>query len=84
MKKHFKIAAISCSVFLLLFTGCASETSEETVKTDTAETTKISIQELHRQEEKVLTSYALLDAKKRIYRIPISRAMELIAAEAAK
>ncbi len=84
MKKYSITALIGCAAFLLLFSGCASDTAKETTATVAADATKISIEELHGQEEKILTSYALLDAKKGTYRIPISKAMELIAAEAAK
>lgn len=84
MKKSFKIAALSCSAFLLLFAGCTSDREKDAADTVAADAKKISIEELHRQEDQMLTSYALLDAQKGIYRIPISKAMERIAAEAAK
>ena len=38
--------------------------------------------ELRAQEEKILNSYELLDYTKGIYRIPIERAMEILADEA--
>ncbi len=84
MKKNLKITGISLILLMLLFMGCASDTSDQSAQTETADVKKISIQELHSQEDKILTSYALLDAKKGIYRIPISKAMELIAAEVAE
>ncbi len=40
------------------------------------------LRELRAQEEKLLNSYELLDYSKGIYRIPIERAMQLIADEA--
>ncbi len=41
-----------------------------------------AIVNLNAAENEALSSYALLDAGKRRYRIPIDRAMELLAAEA--
>ena len=40
--------------------------------------------ELRARETDELTTYALLDAEKGIYRIPIEQAMSLVAAEAKK
>ena len=84
MKKSFKIVAIACSAFLFFLTGCASDSVPETTGSAVTDAKKISIEELHSEEQKVLTSYALLDAKKQTYRIPVSKAMELIAAETEK
>jgi hypothetical protein len=39
--------------------------------------------ELRRTEDSILTSYGLIDRDKRTYRVPITRAMELLAAESA-
>jgi len=42
----------------------------------------ISLRELRAREDEALNSYKVLDPQQGIYRIPISRAMELIADEA--
>ncbi len=83
MKKHFKITVLTASAILLLLSGCRSDSAQQTGGAGAADK-KISIKELREREQKVLTSYALIDAKKGTYRIPVSKAMELIAAEAAK
>ena len=41
-----------------------------------------ALQEVRQRDEEILTTYKLLDADKGIYRIPIDRAMQLLAAEA--
>ena len=43
--------------------------------------TTISLMELRAVEDTALTSYELLDSTKKVYRIPILRAMEIIAEE---
>lgn len=42
----------------------------------------VSLRELRAREDEILNSYKLVDAENGIYRVPISRAMELIAEEA--
>lgn len=41
-----------------------------------------ALRELRAREDEVLNSYRILDAEKGLYRIPISRAMQLVADEA--
>jgi hypothetical protein len=43
----------------------------------------VSLNEILKEEQAILTSYKLIDSKKGIYRIPIERAMQLLAEEAA-
>lgn len=40
------------------------------------------LKELRTEDEKILTTYKLIDAEKGVYRIPIDRAMHLLAEEA--
>lgn len=42
----------------------------------------ITLEELRAHEDTVLTSYGVLDKETGVYRIPLSRAMELVASEA--
>ena len=80
MKKRFQYSIIALVVLLSLLTSCG----EKVVVNNTVDEKKISFEELAKQEQQVLTSYALVDEKQGVYRIPIDRAMELIAADAAK
>ncbi len=41
----------------------------------------VSLKDLYVREAKLLNTYAVIDAKKGIYRIPIERAMELLSEE---
>lgn len=67
-------------VLLSLLTSC----SERAVVNNRVDEGKVSFEELAKQEQQVLTSYALLDEKQGVYRIPIDRAMELIVADDAR
>jgi len=80
MKKIFQYSITALVVFLSLLTSCG----ETAVVNNPVDEEKISFEELTKQEQQILTSYALLDEKQGIYRIPIERAMELIAADAAR
>ena len=40
------------------------------------------MKEIHEKEQKLLTTYGVVDKEAGIYRIPIDRAMEVIAGEA--
>jgi len=80
MKKRLQYSITALVVLLSLLTSCG----EQAVVDTPIEEEKISFEELEIQEQQVLTSYALLDEKQGLYRIPIYRAMELIAADTAK
>ena len=43
----------------------------------------VTLKELRAEEDKILTTYKLIDAEKGVYRIPIERAMHLLVEEAA-
>jgi hypothetical protein len=57
-------------------------TREELVYEAVLKPESVPLRELRAREEGELNSYAILDAEKGIYRIPIERAMELTAEEA--
>lgn len=80
MKKKFKFSIMALIVLLSLLTSC----SERAVVNNRVDEGKVSFEELAKQEQQVLTSYALLDEKQGVYRIPIDRAMELIVADDAR
>jgi len=57
-------------------------TREEIVYEEVLKPESAALRELRARETEELNSYAVLDAKKGVYRIPIKRAMELMAEEA--
>jgi hypothetical protein len=57
-------------------------TSEELVDEVVLKPQSTAIRELRAREDKELNSYKLLDPEKKIYRIPIDRAIKLMADEA--
>ncbi len=80
MKKKFKYSITTLVVLISLFTSCG----ERTVVNNRVDEGKVTFEELTKLEQQVLSTYALLDEKQGVYQIPISRAMELIAANATK
>ena len=44
----------------------------------------VTLNDLQAEEQAILTSYKLIDPEKAVYRIPVERAMQLLAEEAAK
>ena len=58
-------------------------TREKVVFEQELQPTSQQLIELHKLEDSVLTTYQFVDSTKGIYRIPIDRAMELMAAESA-
>jgi hypothetical protein len=57
-------------------------TREEMVYTAVLKPESVMLRELRVREQVELNSYALIDSAREIYRIPIDRAMELLAEEA--
>lgn len=79
MKKSFLFALLLSALLI------ACGTQETSSKTATAgDQKKISYQELLQQDEELLTTYKLVDADTGIYRIPVDRAIEILAAEHSK
>lgn len=74
------IAVLVVIVFFVLDYFTAA--SEEAIYEAQLKPESVALRELRAREDEELNSYAVLDAQKGIYRIPIGRAMELIAEEA--
>lgn len=71
---------ILVAILLFLYNYFLAE-KEEMVFEDQLKPQSVQLRDLRAHEEEVLTTYKLLDADKGIYRIPIDRAMQLIAEE---
>lgn len=77
------ITVVAVSVLTLL----AYNYSEKLQPSETSQTAASGMSELlvlRRVEDSVLTTYQLVDKDHKVYRIPIERAMELIAAESTR
>lgn len=81
MIKSLRVLLFMTSVLLL---GSACNKPAVTTDAATADSTRISYQELYTQEQEYLTTYKLLDAEKGVYQIPVERAMQIIAQEKGK
>jgi len=77
------ITVIVVTVFTLLAYQYA-EKFQSSEEISTATSGMAELLALRRAEDSVLTTYQLVDKEQKIYRIPIERAMELIASESAK
>ncbi len=79
----FGIAGVIVIVVVVIFMiSYFTATREEIVYEEVLKPESAALRELRAREEEELNSYAVLDAKKGVYRIPIQRAMELMAEEA--
>jgi hypothetical protein len=79
----FGIFGIIILVAVLIFTwDYFTSVKESMVENVVLKPQSAAIRELHARETEELNSYKLLDADKGVYRIPIERAMELVADEA--
>ncbi len=77
------VAVVLVIVFsLVLVDDLFVTTKERMIEQYVLKPESIQLRELQAKETEILTSYAVLDKKKGIYRIPISRAMKLMADEA--
>jgi hypothetical protein len=74
------ILILAGSIFLIdqIFTI----TKEKDIQQMVLAPESITLRDLRSQEDEILNSYGVIDTIKGVYRIPISRAMELIADEA--
>jgi len=66
------------SMVLFVFAGCGGEGEAQK---DASAAGYAKLQALRVHEDSLLTKYRLIDASGGIYRIPVSRALELVAAE---
>jgi hypothetical protein len=71
---------ILAAILLFLYNYFLAE-KEEMVFEEQLKPQSVQLRDLRAHEEEMLTTYKLLDADKGIYRIPIDRAMQLIAEE---
>lgn len=77
------LAGVVVIVIVVIFIiNYFTATREEIIYEEVLKPESAALRELHAREEEELNSYAVLDAKKGVYRIPIKRAMELMAEEA--
>lgn len=76
------IIVLLIAVFLIMLRSIFVLSSEKMVQDLVLRPESTPLRELRARETETLTSYKLLDAEKKVYRIPISRAMELMAEEA--
>ena len=68
-------------ILTILLIGCGGSRPESPKEEDVSAKGYAKLQALHRHEDSLLTKYKVLDKEKGIYRIPVSRALEIIAAE---
>lgn len=59
------------------------QTMEATVQEQVLTQSNEALRMLHEQEAEILNNYKIIDSEKGIYQIPIDRAMDILAAEAA-
>jgi len=81
------IAVISIAILvvsIILIEQYFIATKERLVEEVVLSPQSVALRELRAREDETLNSYRVVDAQKRIYQIPIDRAMELIAEEAYK
>ena len=71
-------------VILVLLSDYFTVMQEDAIYNTQLKPESVSLNELHAEEKEILTTYKLIDPEKDIYRIPIDRAMQLVAEEAAK
>ena len=69
-------------VLLVFLMDYFVETKEQMVYEAQLQPESVDLKILQAAEEKELTSYEVLDTEKGVYRIPVDRAMELLAKEA--
>jgi hypothetical protein len=76
----FSIFAIIFFVVILVFLTDYYITSEsEIIYEKQLKPESITLKDILREEEEILTTYKILDAEKGVYRIPIDRAIKLLA-----
>ncbi len=76
------IGAVVIIILLVIMYQYFASSSRKMVEDVVLKPQSVAIRELRARETEELNSYKLLDAEKGIYRIPIDRAMQLIADEA--
>lgn len=69
-------------IIIVVIAGIFTKTSEKLVEEMVLKPQSVAIRELRAREAEELNSYKLLDPQKGVYRIPIDRAIEIMADEA--
>ena len=78
-------AAIIVLIFLILFSlDYFDTTQEESVDKAAIKSKLMELREMQEREAEILTSYAVIDSVKGIYRIPVEEAMKILVNEAGK
>lgn len=72
------------AVVIILCNGCSGSDKKKIAYDEVLKKPTMSLEELRAKEEKVLTSYQLVDSTKQVYSIPIENAMELYLKEYSK
>lgn len=73
------LAAILIGLYQLFIAQAEKQIYESVLKPES-----VPLRDLRAREDEILNSYKLLDPTKKIYQIPIARAMQLLADEAAR
>ena len=76
------IAVVTVIIIIVFILDYFTAVKEELVYKQVLQPASAQLRELRARENEELNSYKLLDPRKGIYRVPIDRAMELIADEA--
>ncbi len=76
------VVVLFIGVFLVILNEYFLSVKEEIVYETVLKPESISLKELYLREDSVLTTYELTDTAKGIYRIPIDKALEIVAQEA--
>ena len=81
MKKIINlIKVVLLFAVIFIFAACSGNNLEKPV--DPNSQLRIdAMKEIHKKEQEMLNTYGVIDKKAGIYRIPVERAMEVIAAE---
>jgi hypothetical protein len=85
LKSVFLVAAavvVSIVVIVILLNEFFIISKEQVTYEQVLAPESVALRELRAQEEEVLGSYDVIDAQQGVYRVPIERAMQLLANEA--
>jgi len=76
------VGVIAVVIILIFLLDYFTAVKEEVVYNKILQPESVALRELQAKETEILNNYALLDSSTGAYRIPVDRAMELIADEA--
>lgn len=75
----FVLAVILIGLYQLFIAQAEKQIYESVLRPES-----VPLRDLRAREDEILNSYKLLDPTKKVYQIPISRAMQLLAEESAR